>query len=83
MRFNFTPASTLFIKLYENKRPYSREVLHFSLIASDVPVFKANKALYTMVLPADAETDFELVKMYCEKLCKRYNYAEFKLLTEE
>jgi hypothetical protein len=83
MRFNTAPASVLFIKLYENKRPYSKDVLHLSLIASDMPIFKANKALYTMVVPDEVETDFELVKMYCEKLCARYNYAEFKLLTEE
>jgi hypothetical protein len=82
MRFNFTPASTLFIKLYENKRPYSREFLHFSLIASDVSVFKANKALYTMVVPDEVETDPELLRMYIDKMCARYNYAEFKLLTE-
>ena len=82
MRFNFAPASVLFIKLYANKRPYSKEFLYFSLIASDVSVFKANKALYTMVVPDEVETDPELLSMYIKEFCARYNYAEFKLLTE-
>ena len=82
MRFNTAPTSVLYVKLYANKRPYSKEVLHFSLIASDVPMFKANKALYTMVLPDEVETDAELLRMYIDKLCARYNYAEFNLVSE-
>jgi hypothetical protein len=82
MRFNFAPASVLYVKLYANKRPYSKDVLNFSLIASDVSVFKATNALYTMVVPDEAETDPELLRMYIDKLCARYNYAEFKLVSE-
>jgi len=83
MRFNSAPASKLFVKVYANKRPYSKEVLNYSLIASDVSVFKANKALYTMLLPDSAVTEPELINSYAEQLRKRYNYAEFVLDSED
>ena len=83
MSFNSAPASKLFVKVYANKRPYSKEVLNYSLIASDVSVFKANKALYTLLLPESAVTELELINFYCEQLRKRYNYAEFVLVSED
>lgn len=81
MRFNSAPASKLFVKVYANKRPYSKEVLNYSLIASDVSVFKANKALYTMLLPEAFE--LEDLSFYAEQLRKRYNYAEFVFVSED
>jgi hypothetical protein len=78
MRFNTAPASTLYLKLVEQKR--QKEILAYTLLASDQAKVTHKTAIYSKMFTADF--DFADFALYAQDLCKKLNFATYDLAEE-
>jgi hypothetical protein len=78
MRFNTAPAGVLYLKLVEQKR--QKQILAYTLLASDQAKVTHKTAIYSKMFTADFE--FEDFPLYAQDLCAKLNFASYDLAEE-
>jgi len=76
MHYTSNPSSVLYAKLVLVRRPISRDIMHYALVAdADRAKLSVNKASYTKVLPVDT-FNAEVLPLLLTRMRDKYNFAD-------
>lgn len=77
MQFNSKPNSVLFVRV--SKKAIQRDTV-IRVAAQCFPEFTNTKAMY--VSDVSDQTTLAQLQFYCEELCRRFNFAEFRFVKD-